>query len=390
MSTEPTLPNDDRSAAQSPEVRFAANDVRLSPRGWIVAALLIAGAFWAIPAVWRRIEPLTIGPDDRVPYRLGYDYWNYQRTCQQVCAGEQTLLIGDSVVWGHYVAGDQTLSHCLNQQAGGPRFANLGIDGIHPVALAGLVRYYGGAIRGKRVLVNCNLLWMSSPRHDLSADEESAFNHPGLVPQFLPRIPAYKASASQRLGIVFGRQIGLLGWADHLRIAYFGGDNLATWTFAHPYENPLDAVTLALPSPDEPPSPEPDARPWTEKGIGKVAPEWVELDASLQWRFFRQTIRLLQERGNRVFVLIGPLNEAMLSDEALPAYARLSGQVAAWLAEQGIPHYAPPALPSQANADLSHPTAKGYELLAEQLFAQEPFTQFLASQADPPSPPAPD
>jgi len=385
MSTEPTLPNDDRAAAQSPEVRFAANDVRLSPHGWIVAALLIAGAFWAIPAVWQRIEPVTIGPDYRVPYRLGYDYWNYQRTCRQVCAGEQTLLVGDSVVWGHYVAGDQTLSHYLNRLADGPRFANLGIDGIHPVALAGLVRYYGGAIRGKRVIVNCNLLWMSSARHDLSADEESAFNHPALVPQFLPRIPAYKASVSQRLGIAIDRQIDFLGWAEHLRIAYFGGDNLATWTLEHPYENSLDALTLALPSPDEPPSPVPDARPWTEKGIRKVTPGWVELDTSLQWRMFRQTIRLLQERGNRVFVLIGPLNEHMLSDEGSPAYARLKGQVSAWLAEQGIPHYAPPALPSQTNADLSHPTAEGYELLAGELFEQMAFTEFLSDQPVPPA-----
>ena len=32
---------------------------------------------------------------------------------------------------------------------------------------------------------------------------------------------------------------------------------------AHPYENPLSAITLALPSPLEMPSPPPDTRPWT-------------------------------------------------------------------------------------------------------------------------------
>ncbi len=74
----------------------------------------------------------------------------------------QTILMGDSVLWGHYVDSDETLSHCLNGESAEGRFANLGIDGIHPVALSGLVEQYAGAIRNKRVIVNCNLLWISS------------------------------------------------------------------------------------------------------------------------------------------------------------------------------------------------------------------------------------
>ena len=328
-------------------------------------------------ALWQAIEPLETGSDYRVPYRLGNDYWNYERTCREVAAGTGTLLIGDSVLWGHYVDCEGTLSHYFNEQAGDDRFDNLGIDGIHPVALAGLIEHYGSAVRNKRVILNCNPLWISSPRHDLSTDKETQFNHPALVPQFRPWIHCYKASVSTRLGIVASRHLRFLGWADHLRIAYFAGDDLATWTIDHPYENPFDEITLQLPSPDEPPSPQPDARPWSEKGIRRITPEWVDLEESLQWRFFRRTVQLLRRRGNQVFVLIGPLNEHMLTESGLAEYQVRKRQITAWHAAQAVAHFAPPALPSNAYADLSHPTAAGYAQLAKQLLSLEAFRSFL-------------
>lgn len=361
-----------------PDNRFAANDVRLSPRGWLLVAALTLLAFWLIPRVWQSLEPLRLDADYRIPFRLGNDYWNYRRTCREVCRGDETMLVGDSVLWGHYVDSHETLSHYLNEDSGREAFANLGVDGIHPVALAGLVDYYGDAIRNKRVLVNCNLLWMSSPRHDLSSDKETPFNHPALVPQFTASIPSYRATLSERLGIVVARQFRFLGWADHLRIAYFNSDDLPTWTLEHPYENPLNQVTLTLPSPDEPPSPRPDARPWDEKGLRRVNPEWVPLEESLQWKFFQQTVELLQQRGNRVFVMVGPLNEHMLTDEGLAVYTDRKRGVAAWLEQQGIAHAVPAPLPSETYADLSHPTAEGYTLLAERLIAEASFRQFLS------------
>ena len=365
------------SQPQRLEVPFAANDVRLGPRGWGIAALLIAATLMLVPRLWQAIEPLEIGSDHRVPYRLGNDYWNYERTCREVAAGKGTLLIGDSVLWGHYVDCAGTLSHFLNEQAGDDLCDNLGIDGIHPVALVGLIEHYGSAIRNKRVILNCNPLWISSPRHDLSGNRETQFNHPALVPQFRPWISCYKASISARLGTVASRRLRFLGWANHLRIAYFAGDNLASWTIDHPSQNPFDEITLRLPSPDEPPSPRPDARPWSEKGIRRITPKWVDLEDSLQWKFFRRTVQLLKRRGNQVFVLIGPLNEHMLTESGLAEYQVRKRQIAAWHAAQAVPHFAPPALPSNAYADFSHPTATGYAQLAEQLLYLETFRSFL-------------
>lgn len=357
--------------------RFAANDVRLSLGGWLIAGTLTLGAFWLIPLAWQRIEPLGVESDYRVPYPLGNDYWHYERTCNEICRASGAVLIGDSVLWGHYVESKDTLSHYLNELLGEDRLANLAVDGIHPVALAGLIENHAKAIRNQRVIVNCNLLWLSSPRHDLSSVEEAPLNHPALVPQFAVRIPSYKAPLAERLGIVAARHFGFLGWADHLRIAYFGSDDLATWTLEHPYANPLAEVTGRLPSADEPPSPAPDARPWNEKGIRPISPDWVPLDESLQWRFFRRTIELLKTRGNRLFVIIGPLNEHMLTPEGLEGYSQRKRAVAMWHDDQAVPHAVPEALPSEMYADLSHPTAAGYALLAERLMEEEAFRNFV-------------
>jgi hypothetical protein len=370
-------------AGEQPGEPFAANEVRLSPCQWLAALVILGALFYLIPVLWERIEPLELLPDYRVPYRLGNDYWNYRRYCRRACSGNQTLVLGDSVVWGHFVSRRETLSHYLNELAGREQYANLGVDGIHPVALSGLVEYYGRDIRAKNVVVHCNLLWMSSPRADLQEESEADFNHPELVPQFFPTIPCYREPISRRLGIAVGRHLTFFGWASHLRIAYFEDEpelrrwtDFRTWTIEHPYDNPAGAVTLELPSPDEPPSPKPAAEPWTDQGIVPRSFSWVELETSLQWRFFRRTVEVLRARENRVFVLVGPFNEHMLTLESLDVYKSRQREVEAWLRQNQIAYYVPPALPSDYYADASHPLAEGYRLLAEQLLEAPSFVDF--------------
>ena len=362
-------------------VPFGSNDVRLSLHEWAVAAAIAGVVLCLAPRLWERVERFEPSPDARIPYSLGNDYWMYGRWSSMACAEGKVLVIGDSVVWGHYVRSDQTLSHHLGALAGGAQFANLGVDGIHPAALSGLIEQHGGAISDREVILHLNLLWTSSERHDLQTTKEFSFNHPDLVPQFFPRIPCYRRSTSERLDVVIGRRLPFVAWAKHLRIACFGGADLPSWTLEHPYADPLARLTLELPSPDEPPSPAPIAKPWTEQGLARFDAAWVELGTSIQWRFFQRAVEILQRRRNRVFVLVGPFNEHMLTPGSLEVYNLRKVQVEAWLKGREIPHFVPAALPSEQYADASHPLSEGYAMLARQLFENEAFRRFHGAKA---------
>jgi hypothetical protein len=239
------------------------------------------------------------------------------------------------------------------------------MDGMHPAALAGLLKYYGQAISGRKVLVQCNLLWMSSVKHDLRTDKEFRFNHPDLVPQFFPRIPCYTEPASTRLSVVVERSAPFFPWACHLRVAYFGSTDIPSWTMEHPYECPLSAIAPQRLLADEKHKPKPAL--WTGKAEDRQDFPWVELEASFQWRSFQRAISILQGRGNKVFVLVGPFNEHMMTESSLSAYRKLKDGIDAGLTAKGIPHFLPPTLPSECYADASHPLARGYEMLAREV-----------------------
>ncbi|MDP6543934.1 MAG: hypothetical protein QGH60_08065 [Phycisphaerae bacterium] len=368
---------DTASDSSSDDTPFAANNVRLSPREWIIALGIAAAILAAIPFAWEQIEPIRIETNHRMPFSLGNDYWTYDRYCDKISADrDTTLVVGDSVIWGHFVGKDQTLPAHLNRAPGDARFANMGVDGIHPAALAGLMEHYGRGISGRKVILHCNLLWMSSPRGDLSGGKERSINHPDLIGQFIQRPECYDRPKAHRLGVLIARKVPVFAWADHMHIAYFDNSDLPTWTIDNPRANPADAITLKLPSPDEPPTPKPDIRPWIEKDIGQFDPPWVDLDDSFQWRCFKRTIDILAARGNRVFVVVGPFNEHMLTKRSLAAYMTLTAKAHTWLGDHDIPHYVPKPLPSGTYADASHPLDEGYVLLARQLLANEAFIRF--------------
>src|SRR5512136_2790067 len=180
-----SAPQTNEPSPTTPRVPFGVNEMRLNARQWAATFLIVATVLLLTPRVWQRLERFQTGPDYRLPYQLSKDYWLCGRRIDQVVNQNRSLLLGDSVVWGEYVAPDGTLSHFLNDQAGEPdRFVNAGVNGLFPLALEGLVRYYGSALRNRRVLVHCNLLWLTSPQADLSAQKELQFNHARLVPQF--------------------------------------------------------------------------------------------------------------------------------------------------------------------------------------------------------------
>ena len=360
------------------DVVFGSNAIRLSGAEWIVVAVICLAAFFFAPSLWGQLGEIKSEPDYRLPYRLGGDYWLYSRLCRQACSQYETVLVGDSVMWGHYAPADGTLSHYLNENAVKDEFANLGVDGFHPAALWGLLKYYGRSISDKEVILHLNPLWMSGRKQDLQTEKEYRFQHQKLVPQFKPKIPCYKDSWSERVSVAIGRHVAFTGWTSHLRTAYFDNMDVPAWTMEHPYENPLGAVTLELPVADED-NPQ-DDRSWTERSMTKQNFQWVGLETSLQWKLFRKSVELLKARGNTVFVLVGPFNEHMFTGDSPGVYGRMKDGIESWLRQSNIPYSMPEALPSELYSDASHPLAEGYALLAKKLFENESFQSTILGE----------
>ncbi len=388
-----------------PPLQFV-NEVRLNLRQWLITLAVVVVVVVGTPVVWEHVEKFPTGPDYRIPYALSKDYWLYGRRMRQVKDPATIVVVGDSVVWGEYVLPDGTLSHFLSQDAErrseqdtpkGPRkparhFVNGGVNGLFPLALEGLIHYYGDDLENRKVLLHCNLLWMSSPKADLQVRKEEKFNHPRLVPQFHPWIPCYREDMNTRLGIEVERHVPFLAWVSHLQNAYFDQKNILEWTLAddgrdppsypNAFKNPLARIRLEVPGPPaHDPERGPDSprhRPWSTGGIGATRFEWVDLDSSLQWAAFQRLTRLLEQRHNQVLVVIGPFNEHMMAPENLPAYRKLRGGVEEWFHSRGTPCLAPEPLPSDVYADASHPLTQGYELLAEELRHAPAFREWLA------------
>lgn len=375
-------------------VPLGTNEMRLSVRQWLVVLVILAACAVGIPQVWKHVERFETGPDYRIPYALSTDYWLYQRRLEKIAVPSGIPVLGDSVVWGEYVSPSGTLTHFLNRETGHTdRFVNCGVNGLFPLAMAGLVEHYGPALRNRPIIVHCNLLWLSSPQADLSATKETNFNHAQLVPQFWPRIPCYRADAADRLGVIANRSVELFAWVGHVQDAYFGQHSIPRWTLEeddsdpprrpNAWRDPLAEITLTVPGdPHDDPQRGPSSsrhKPWTESGTAPTHFDWVDLDASLQWRAFRELIGRLRDRGNNVLVIVGPFNEHMVATGQRPKLAELRDGVAAWLAARGVACVVPDTLPSELYADASHPLTDGYAQLARRICGSAVFQHWLAA-----------
>lgn len=364
--------------AMTIDVPYGSNDVRLSVRQWLVVVALVCGCLVLVPRVWECLEPFEPSTDYRIPHVLSDDYWLYNRWMEEIVGQNRIPIIGDSVVWGEYVTPVESLSQMLNRHEGGQRFANAGLNGSHPLALEGLVDQLGGRVRHRAVILHCNLLWMSSTERDLQSDRELSFNHPRLVPQLVPRIPSYQVPADERLGNIVDRQLNFRGWVHHLRIAHFGNLDLHSWSLEHPYRSPVSVIDRSLPGPDR--APRHDPASWFERGIDRQDFPWVSPSTSLQFQGFQRMLLTLRHRGNSVFVIVGPFNEYLPTDESLKRYNVLQQYVRDWLTEQHVPHLMATAIESEKYGDASHPLASGYDDLAIQICGDAAFQRWLSAK----------
>src|SRR5208337_2256673 len=98
------------------------------------------------PFIWDSVDR-TFSGDYRIPYYLGEDYFLFRRMCEETAGPARIAVMGDSVIWGHYTGKEGMLSSKLNIKYGREIFINMGVDGIHPAAMNGLVRYFCGSLK---------------------------------------------------------------------------------------------------------------------------------------------------------------------------------------------------------------------------------------------------
>ncbi|MFC1509427.1 hypothetical protein ACFL60_07070 [Candidatus Omnitrophota bacterium] len=354
---------------------FSSNTIRLSWKDWAAVICIVLLLFFMAPRWWSAVEPFNPAPSYRLPYNLSSDYWMFRQWCRYACSQHPLLILGDSVVWGQYVGMDQTLSYYLNETAGKDLCANIGVDGIHPAALAGLVRYYGKDIVHKKVIVNLNPLWMSSKKHDLGSEEEFRFNHPELVPQMIPNIACYRPTCNEVMGVVLERHIPFFSLINHIRINYFENLNIQDWNMQYPYANPLSAITGDIPAPANRPKSKPV--PWHERGIKTQDFPWIQPDESFQWQSFKRVVNILLKRDNEVYILLGPFNPYILTEESSRRFQSMKSDMEEWFRDNEVQYYSVPDLPSDYYADGSHPLRDGYKKIAVDLYTTESFRTWM-------------
>jgi hypothetical protein len=376
-------PNQEGSQEDSGELRSPAGAalpcwIRLSAREWLLAVLLSAAALYLLPMLWPGMGTHFSRPDYRLPGELSSDYWMFRKWCQYTHARHEAVVLGDSVVWGQYVKSTDTLAAHLNELAGTRVFANLGVDGLHPAAMAGMISYYGDGVAGEPVILHLNPLWMSSPQQDLQRRGEERFNQPSLVAQVFHRPPASHPPAAEVIGTVLERHVPFLSWKQHIKLAFCEGMSLPEWTLENPYR-----VLSVSRGPDRLSGDEPGSEPrtWQDRGIEPANLPWVETARSYQWASFTRVVALLRSRGNDVFVLLGPFNTHALTPESERHYRALQSAMEEWLVREKIPYCAPPPLPSGLYADASHPLGDGYRMLAEELGKSPPFEAWVKTWA---------
>jgi len=343
----------------------------------VPAALVLA--LWVIPHLYGKWEQFDFGESNfRISYDFRDDYWVYGKWAEYAAKNCEVMFVGDSVIWGMYTDNDHTLSACYNAQKGKPVAANLGIDGLHPVALEGLMRDFGGAIRNKKVYLYFNALWLDNPEFDLTAlpkredsgeVKKSAVMHPRLVPQFDYTIYLYDEPLKKRIGNWEERNLPFYSLQNHMLNAFYGNKPLPEWMPANPAASPFAPIRREVAVVERKHINRTDA--WSSGGTATFDFKWVPLPDSRQWAAFLETVRVLQSRGNDVTVLLGAFNRHLLSKDSLGDYIQLMGAAADRLDDLGIKYIEIEGLPSEDYGDASHPLGSGYKLIAEQIIEDE-------------------
>jgi hypothetical protein len=335
----------------------------------LISILVLAGITAVIPFIFPLTDTASFTGNYRIPYSMGEDYFLYSRYSGSI-ADYRIPVIGDSVIWGHYTDSENTLPAHLNRLNAKPLFVNMGLDGIHPAAMNGLIEIYSSGLKNKKVIAGVNLLWMSSARHDLSGPVNSEINHKILLPQLSQEIPSYKPSFEEKISASITRSIPFFAWIDHLRLSKFAGKSFYIWTMDNPDKSIIEYFSNKGDEFKAPEGIHPDKM--QEQEI-----EWITTEKSLQWKFMIDTLISLKKNGNEVAAVITPFNTYMMTAGSRKKYFSILAEMEWILRENGITPIIPLIPEKKYFADSSHPNAEGYKLIAEDMMKNREFLEFI-------------
>ncbi|MFA7231405.1 MAG: hypothetical protein WC071_09050 [Victivallaceae bacterium] len=355
---------------------FSSNAIRLSGRELLIAgAITFLGLMIAVPWLWQKKETVTLDKDFRLAYNYRDDYWTFKKCADEVCRKYPVVFLGDSVIWGMYVDNNHTIPAWLNQKLGTEAAGNLAIDGMHYVAMEGLLKYYGSAIHNKKVFLYFNPLWLNSSKFDLSDNAAMDIHHPRLLPQFSPALKCYREPLSKRMSVLMERNLPFYSLLNHLRLTFFDNEDFNRWIIEHPEESPLTKISFSVDPCEH--NHNDSSMTWKMSGITAQDWNWVPLDESKQWAAFNNVLELLKSRNNQVFVLVGSINPFILTKNSLDKYNQLRADICAGLKKENTPFFLLPELPSGSYADASHPLSCGYEQIAATLLQSPDFVKYI-------------
>lgn len=337
----------------------------------MITSLMLLSTGALIPYILPLTDRSSFTGDYRIPYSMGEDYFLYNSYSKQIASEKTIPVIGDSVIWGHYTGDRDTLTAQLNSLNTKIKFTNMGLDGIHPAAMNGLMNLYSAKFKNRKIIAGVNLLWMSSPRHDLTGPANNEINHKILLPQFFTKIPSYQPSFEEKVSSLITGTIPLFSWIDHIRINRFAEKSFYLWTMENPHENIMKYFSRNNGEFKVPEGMHPDKM--QEQDI-----EWIKTDKSLQWKFMIDTLTSLKNDGNEVAALITPFNTYMMTEKSKKEYSAILAEMEWILREKGITPVIPSPLEKKYFADSSHPTAEGYKVIAGDMMKDREFLEFLA------------
>jgi len=336
----------------------------------LITGILTLLLFFTAPFAIKFIDKDDFTANYRIPYPMGEDYYLFSHYSAAVTGSKKIPFFGDSVIWGHYAKKDKTLTSCINRIQGDEIFANMGIDGIHPAALYGLVKKYSESIKNRDIVVGINLLWMSSPRHDLSGEVNNEINHKKLLPQLSKTIPAYGANIEERISSFINRELTFFSWVNHIKMTRFADFSFYRWTIDNPDKNILaffkkKKTLYAVPE------------YMRQDNLPLQNISWIKPKDSIQWNYVKKTMDLLQSRNNRVIAYITPYNTYTLTPESHKQYREILKTIIRELEATGITTLTGITPEKNYFADASHTGEAGYEILARDLLKNSLFNSII-------------